>query len=85
MTVPTPCNPVSRGNRCRRRAVQHALLALGLAASGWADACTLDALLRLPLEQLLRLDVTSRRVARNSSGHVPEAAYPMPDGERNAA
>ena len=85
MTAPYPRSPASHDAPHRRRAVQHALLALGLAASGWADACTLDALLRLPLEQLLRLDVTSRRVARNSSGHVPEAAYPMPDGERNAA
>ena len=85
MTLPTPCNPVSRGNGRRRRAVQHAVLALGLAASGWADACTLDALLRMPLEQLLRLDVALRRLAQNGSGHPTEPAGPMPDGERNAA
>ena len=85
MTDPTPCNPVSRGNRRRRRAVQHALLALGLAASGWADACTLDALLHLPLEQLLRLDVAPRRLARNGGGHPTEPAGPIVDGERNAA
>ena len=85
MTALDPRSPPSRVARRRRRAVQHAVLALGLAISGWADACTLDTLLRLPLEQLLRLDVTPRRVARNSSGHVPEAAYPMLDGERNAA
>ena len=85
MTDPTPCNPVSRGNRRRRRAVQHALLALGLAASGWADACTLDALLHLPLEQLLRLDISPRRAARNGGGHRSGLAGPLVIGERNAA
>jgi hypothetical protein len=39
------------------RSLQCALLAAGLAASGVADACTLDALLRMPLEQLLELKV----------------------------
>ena len=41
-----------------RRAVRHGVLALGLAASGVADACTLDALLRLPLERLMELTIT---------------------------
>ena len=84
MTGPIPCNPASRGNRRRHRAVQHALLTLGLAASGWADACTLDALLRLPLEQLLRLDVAPRRLLRNGSD-VPEPVCLMADGRRDAA
>ena len=85
MTAPIPCNPVGHGNRRRRRAVQHGLLALGLAASGWADACTLDVLLRLPLEQLLRLDVAPRRVSRHGGGGVPEPMCLVVDGERDAA
>lgn len=32
-------------------------LVLGLTAGGVADACTLDALLRLPLERLLQLTI----------------------------
>ena len=46
-----------------RRVVQHGLLALGLVTSTWADAYTLDALLRLPLERLLQLQITPRRTA----------------------
>jgi len=36
-------------------------LALISAASGTADCRTLDELLKLPIEQLLRLEITSRR------------------------
>jgi hypothetical protein len=48
---------ILRAARKQRRALYCAVLAAGLAASGVADACTLDALLRLPLEQLLELKV----------------------------
>ena len=64
--------------------MQDGLLTLGLAASGWADACTPDALLRLPLEQLLRLNVALRLVSRNG-GDAPEPVCLMADGERDAA
>ena len=68
-----------------RRAVQHGLLALALAASGGADACTLDALLRLPLERLLQLDIAVRRVSRNASFCALEPQCPTARGEPHAA
>jgi hypothetical protein len=49
-----------RRAREQRQALYCALLAAGLVTSGMADACTLDALLRLPLEQLLELKVGQR-------------------------
>lgn len=49
-----------------RRAVVHAVLVLGLTVSGVADACTLDALLRLPLERLLELRIGAQRVSQGA-------------------
>jgi hypothetical protein len=42
------------------RAVQHAALALGLLCSCGTETLMLDALLRLPLEQLLHLHIADR-------------------------
>lgn len=47
------------------------VLAAALAAPGAASPCELDALLRMPLEQLLQLRVAPRRAAR---AEVPNAA-----------
>lgn len=41
-------------------------LTLGPAAAGVADACTLDALLRLPLEHLLELRVGTPRLLQDT-------------------
>lgn len=48
---------ILRATGDRRLGLQCAVLVAGLTISGIADACTLDALLRLPLEQLLELKV----------------------------
>ena len=50
-----------RPGRCRR-ALHHGVLALALACSGAAEAYTLDALLRLPLERLLALRIDAQRL-----------------------
>ena len=47
-----------------RRAVAHGVLALGLTVSGVVDACTLDALLRIPLERLLELRIDAQQLPR---------------------
>jgi hypothetical protein len=61
---------IYRAVRDWRLSLQCAVLAAGLSASGVADACTLDALLRLPLEQLLELKVGQSRCtpSRSKSG-----------------
>ena len=43
----------------------HGVLALGLTAPGMADAHTLDALLRLPLERLLKLEISAQRTSHS--------------------
>jgi hypothetical protein len=52
-----------RGIGSTRRVLQHGLLALGLLCSSGSEALTLDALLRLPLERLLELQVAVRRTS----------------------
>lgn len=59
-----------------RRALANGMLALGLTASGMADACTLDALLRLPLERLLELRIGAQRL---SHGAGPEPTHGLPN------
>lgn len=58
---------IHRAVRDWRLSLQCAVLAAGLVASGVADACTLDALLRLPLEQLLELRVGQPRCTPSHS------------------
>ncbi|WP_298232984.1 hypothetical protein [uncultured Azohydromonas sp.] len=48
---------IHRAVRDWRLSLLCALVAMGQAASGVADACSLDTLLRLPLEQLLELKI----------------------------
>jgi hypothetical protein len=52
-----------RGKAGTRRVLQHGVLALSLLCSRGAEALTLDALLRLPLERLLQLQVAVRGAA----------------------
>lgn len=61
------------GARRGVRHLRHALLALCLALSGVADACTLNALLRLPLERLLELNIGVQRVAQDSGSALRRA------------
>ena len=53
MATSPPLRSEGRGAGRRRRGLRHATLALLLGCSGGADACTLNALLKLPLERLL--------------------------------
>lgn len=69
-----PNATILRTAREQRQALYCAVLAAGLATSGMADACTLDALLRLPLEQLLELKVGQR----GCSPGQPTADLPKP-------
>ena len=56
---------------------------LGLALSGVADACTLDALLRLPLERLLELTIRVRHASQRGAD-LPWAASRRADGSLHA-
>lgn len=57
-----------------------ALLALALAVPGVAHPFSLDQLLRLPLEQLLQLEISSRRVACAARDNAWAARCPRADG-----
>lgn len=54
-----------------RLAVAHGVLALGLTVSNVADACSLDALLRLPLECLLELHIGAQRDSKGAGAQPP--------------
>ena len=74
MNTPPDTAVAAGTTRPRRRAVLHRALvlalalALGPAASGVADACTLDVLLRLPLERLLELRIDDAPRVRHTTG-----------------
>ena len=53
-----------------------ALLAISLAASGLADAHTLGALLRMPLEQLMALRITTP--VKADRGNLARQSLPRP-------
>jgi hypothetical protein len=65
-----PHTPPVRSTPPWRRAVQHGVLALGLAASSVADAYTLDALLRMPLERLLQLTISAKRASQRGTADL---------------
>jgi hypothetical protein len=70
-----PCVPVAlRAVLLRRRGLACAVLAIGLVVGNLAQAFTLDALLRLPLEQLLELKVSDHRA------EPPRVAVAAPRG-----
>ncbi|MBI3156544.1 MAG: hypothetical protein HYZ20_14190 [Burkholderiales bacterium] len=56
------------------RAAAQLLLALALMAGGPAPAMTLQALLQLPLERLLQLEIGARRVAGAPAALAAEGA-----------
>ena len=67
MARPTPAVPCRGATPCRR-ALQSGVLVLCLSASGLAEAMTLEALLQLPLEDLLQLQFSTTHLDR--SGHA---------------
>ena len=52
-------------------------LALGPTASSVADACTLDALLRLPLERLLELRIGAARALQDTGAQRKRGLHPQ--------
>ena len=71
-----------KGLCCTRpawRMAQHAMLAAALLTANTAEAWTLDALLRLPLEHLMELKVTVQRKAMQKPlrVHLPAGKYRM--------
>ncbi len=75
----TPTRPV----RPWRRALAHGVLAMGLSVAGVADACTLDALLRLPLERLLELKIGAQQCSLGI-GPQPNSGLPIHGGTHAA-
>lgn len=69
------------GLRGWRRRLAAGPLALALIFPGVAHPFSLDQLLRLPLEQLLQLQISPRRAAC-ASGDAPRAARCAPIGTR---
>ena len=67
MARPTSAVPCRGATPCRR-ALHSGVLLLCLSASGLAEAMTLEALLQLPLERLLQLQISTTHVDR--SGHA---------------
>lgn len=61
------------------------MLALGALTSGSAEAWTLDALLRLPMERLMELRVTAQRTAQETSEIAPCAGADLGEGVDRAA
>jgi len=68
-----------------QRVARHAVLALGAVAMGAADACTLDALLRLPLERLMELRVTAPHMVQGALKIDPMAGAVRNEGTDRAA
>ena len=79
-----PTTPPAR-RALRMRALRHVLLCIGLVAPGWADAWTLDALMRLPLERLMELQVTPQRGADDRGACPRQAPCAAKNGGRHAA
>ena len=71
------------GTRRSYRPLRHGVLMLGLALSGVADACTLDALLSLPLERLLELTIRVQHASQRGAD-LPWAASRHADGSLHA-
>ena len=68
------------GRQNGRCALRHALVAFSLAASGPADARTLQALLRMPFEYLLTLTISTPGTARHGSPVPWPLSSPKSDG-----
>jgi hypothetical protein len=71
-------------SRWRRRLLP-GLLTLVLAFPGTAHPYTLEQLLRLPLEQLLQLEISPRRVSQAPGDSALTLASGQPVGSRHAA
>ena len=69
--------------RTARRRLLPAMLALALADPGWACAYNLNELLHLPLERLMQMEISPRRVALGVPGCAPAAHCSPADGSRN--
>ena len=71
MPIPIHHGSLITASRSWRGALVHGVLALGLTVSSVADACTLDALLRLPLERLLELRIGAQQLPQGAGPNPP--------------
>ena len=70
----------------RRKRLWHGVVALALTVPHAAQPCSLKLLIDVPLEHLLQLEISPRRVsACDGSRGPPDSACSSPDGERHAA
>ena len=72
-------HPAVRRIRPWRALLTPYVLAAALAAPGAASPYSLDALLKMPLERLLQLQVAPRRAALGEVPSTPVARAPMAD------
>jgi len=79
----TRCLPVSAAYW--RRRLMRSLLVLALAFPSAAYPYTLEQLLRLPLERLLQLEISPRRVSQAPVDCALTVASGQPAGSRHAA
>lgn len=81
LSIPPPAP--GRRKAGTRRVLQHVVLALSLLCSRGAEALTLDALLRLPLERLLQLQVAVRGAALPPRACAVDRLCIASDGRRH--
>jgi len=74
-----------RGSASWRKRLSPGLVALVLAFPSAAYPYTLEELLRLPLERLLQLEISPRRVSQAPGDCAPTPAAVQPVGSRHAA
>ena len=80
MTPEASLTPSCGSRPAWRRRLAYVLLVLSLSLSGVAEAYTLEALLRLPLERLMQLTISARRVAQAGDQALQTARVALADG-----
>ena len=82
MDVSIPGRPSSPRSQRWHKANRVGVLAFLLLGTSGAHAQTLEALLRLPMEQLLKLQITARNVPLNRVAPAWKSLYEQTDGDR---